>query len=86
MDYKLIANTIRGLSMDGIQAANSGQPGLPLGMADDRRFSVIRTDGPLAELPWFHGDSTVRAIERELVSFAAYLHTFPYAEVKQDDQ
>jgi len=22
MDYKLIANTIRGLSMDGIQAAN----------------------------------------------------------------
>ena len=48
--------------------------------ADDRRFSVIRTDGPLAELPWFHGDSTVRAIERELVSFAAYLHTFPYAE------
>lgn len=34
MNIKLIANTIRGLSMDGVQAANSGHPGMPMGMAD----------------------------------------------------
>ena len=34
MDLKLAANTIRGLSMDGVQAANSGHPGMPMGMAD----------------------------------------------------
>ncbi|MEC8313540.1 MAG: transketolase, partial [Verrucomicrobiota bacterium] len=34
MNFKLIANTIRGLSMDGVQAANSGHPGMPMGMAD----------------------------------------------------
>ncbi len=34
MDLNLVANTIRGLAMDGVQAANSGHPGMPMGMAD----------------------------------------------------
>src|ERR1700761_5115288 len=29
-----IANTIRALSMDAVEAAKSGHPGLPMGMAD----------------------------------------------------
>src|SRR5208283_4255341 len=30
---KLCINTIRGLAMDGVQQANSGHPGMPMGMA-----------------------------------------------------
>ncbi|ODX26755.1 transketolase [Vibrio parahaemolyticus] len=34
MDRKYRANAIRALSMDGVQQANSGHPGAPMGMAD----------------------------------------------------
>ena len=33
-DRRALANAIRALSMDAVQAANSGHPGAPLGMAD----------------------------------------------------
>ncbi|QXO16334.1 transketolase [Vibrio ostreae] len=34
MNRKQLANAIRALSMDGVQQANSGHPGAPMGMAD----------------------------------------------------
>jgi transketolase len=34
MDRKHLANAVRALSMDGVQQANSGHPGAPMGMAD----------------------------------------------------
>ena len=33
-DRRPLANAIRALSMDAVQKANSGHPGMPMGMAD----------------------------------------------------
>ena len=34
VESRMLANAIRVLSMDAVQAANSGHPGMPMGMAD----------------------------------------------------
>ena len=33
-DKQRMSNAIRALTMDAVQAANSGHPGMPMGMAD----------------------------------------------------
>src|SRR3546814_12131640 len=45
----MMANAIRALSMDAVEAANSGHPGMPMGMADAatvlfNRFLRIRSE------------------------------------------
>lgn len=52
-----IAGTIRGLSIDGVQKANSGHPGLPLGCADLAAYlyaTVLRQDP--ADPKWLNRD------------------------------
>jgi len=41
-DIRMLANAIRALAMDAVQAANSGHPGMPMGMAD--AASVLWTE------------------------------------------
>jgi len=33
-EHKQMSNAVAALSMDAVQAANSGHPGMPMGMAD----------------------------------------------------
>jgi len=37
-----LANAIRGLSMDAVEQAKSGHPGLPMGMADAATVQIGR--------------------------------------------
>jgi len=48
---QLVADTLRGLAIDAVQAANSGHPGMPMGMADIAtvlwsRFLTVDPDEP----------------------------------------
>src|SRR5512136_3199360 len=56
----LAANVIRGLAMDGVQKANSGHPGMPMGMATIAHVLWTRflRHNP-ADPKWFNRDRFV---------------------------
>ncbi|MEQ1567204.1 MAG: transketolase [Myxococcota bacterium] len=75
------ANTIRGLAMDGVQAANSGHPGMPMGMADVA--TVLWTSGLLkfdpADPQWPDRDRFVLSGGHGSMLLYAVLHLTGYA-------
>lgn len=75
----LIANTIRGLSMDAIQKANSGHPGLPMGMAD---VATVLWKDHLRFNPenpsWFNRDRFVLSGGHGSMLLYSLLHLFGY--------
>jgi len=85
-DYlKKIANTIRGLSMDAIQKANSGHPGLPMGMAD---VSTVLFNEHLRFNPknpeWFNRDRFVMSGGHGSMLLYSLLHLYGY-DLSVDD-
>ena len=76
---KIIANTIRGLSVDGVAAANSGHPGMPLGMADVCAvlWSEHMNFNP-KNPKWLNGDRFILSAGHGSMLIYSLLHLYGY--------
>ena len=82
---KIIANTIRGLSVDGVAAANSGHPGMPLGMADVCAvlWSEHMNFNP-KNLKWLNRDRFILSAGHGSMLIYSLLHLYGY-DLSMDD-
>lgn len=78
-ELRLIANTVRGLSIDCVQKANSGHPGLPMGMADvgTMLFSEFIKFNP-KNPNWFNRDRFVLSGGHGSALLYSLLHLYGY--------
>lgn len=86
--YQLVANTIRGLSMDAVQKANSGHPGLPMGAADFVSVLYLRFLRYLPNKPcWPNRDRFILSAGHGCALLYSILHLagydLPLDELKQ---
>ena len=81
-----MANAIRALSMDAVQAANSGHPGMPMGMADVATVlyaKFLRFDP--SEPRWPDRDRFVLSAGHGSMLLYSLLHLSGYAAPTMDD-
>lgn len=83
---RTMANAIRALSMDAVQAANSGHPGMPLGMAD---VATALWTGPLKYNPdvphWPDRDRFVLSAGHGSMLLYSVLYLTGYADMTLDE-
>lgn len=85
MDVKQLANAIRILSMDGVQKANSGHPGAPMGMAEMAEVLFRRVMKHNPKNPrWANRDRFVLSNGHASMLLYSLLHLSGY-EVSLDD-
>ncbi len=79
-DFRAMANAIRALSMDAVEAANSGHPGMPMGMADAATIlfaNHLKFDP--AQPKWADRDRFVLSAGHGSMLIYALLHLTGYA-------
>ena len=81
-----MANAIRALAMDAVEAANSGHPGMPMGMADVATvlFTQLLKYDPAAP-KWADRDRFVLSAGHGSMLIYALLHLTGYAAPTMDD-
>jgi transketolase len=86
VDHATLANAIRVLSMDAVQQANSGHPGMPMGMADVATvlFSKFLKFDPAAP-DWADRDRFVLSAGHGSMLLYALLHLTGYEEMTIDE-
>ena len=79
MNFKLVADTLRVLSIDGVQKANSGHPGLPMGAADFAAVLFLKhmKDCPTAPL-WSDRDRFILSAGHGCMLLYSLLHLCGY--------
>jgi transketolase len=85
-DPRLLANAIRALSMDAVQAANSGHPGMPMGMADAATILFMEYLKHDPQDPaWHDRDRFVLSAGHGSMLIYSLLHLTGYARPTMDD-
>lgn len=81
-----MANAVRALSMDAVQAANSGHPGMPMGMADAATvlFSKFLKYDPAAPR-WADRDRFILSAGHGSMLIYSLLHLTGYQQPTMDD-
>ncbi len=84
-DERTMANAIRALAMDAVQAANSGHPGMPMGMADVATvlFNRFITLDPAAH-DWPNRDRFVLSAGHGSMLLYAINHLLGYPDMGMD--
>ncbi len=84
--HKDMANAIRALSMDAVQKANSGHPGMPMGMADVATVLFTKFMKYDAATPdWFDRDRFILSAGHGSMLLYSILYLSGYPGVELDD-